>query len=163
MNPQFHKNWVADTTDEQMIAAFHEFYLELMKIGNLGDARRVFCLEMDRRARQYRRRRKFANAALYALWNMTCGYGTSTGRWLALTVAIVLAFAVAYRAFRLIEPVTSWFDYIYFSVVTLTTLGYGDIHPLGVAGKLASSIEVVCGLIMFGMLLTLVNQRVFQK
>ena len=37
------------------------------------------------------------------------------------------------------------FDYLYFSGVTFFTLGYGDIVPLGVAGRLISLVEVGTG------------------
>jgi hypothetical protein len=29
----------------------------------------------------------------------------------------------------LLRQFSHWFDYVYFSIVTFTSLGYGDIHP----------------------------------
>ena len=47
----------------------------------------------------------------------------------------------------------SIFDALYFSVVTETTLGYGDIRPTGFSRVLASS-QVLLGLILAGVIVT---------
>jgi Ion channel len=44
----------------------------------------------------------------------------------------------------------------------LQALGYGDIHPVGIAGKAMACIEIVSGLVMFGILLTFISSR-FQR
>ncbi len=36
-------------------------------------------------------------------------------------------------------------DFLYFSMVTLTSLGYGDISPVGAAARALATIEVVFG------------------
>lgn len=55
-------------------------------------------------------------------------------------------------------PVT-FLDGLYFSVVTISSLGYGDLHPVGVARALAS-IEVLGGLLLVGVLVSrLVSQK----
>jgi len=71
-------------------------------------------------------------------------------------------FSLLYFTFRLVDPVTHWFDYFYFSVVTFTSLGYGDIHPVGVMGKMAACAEIISGLVMFGILLSFIANR-FQR
>ena len=57
---------------------------------------------------------------------------------------ISLCFAVVYAGLHLLgkEP-SSIFDYIYFSVVTSTTIGYGDFHPVNDMGKLIVCIQAV--------------------
>lgn len=42
----------------------------------------------------------------------------------------------------------SWVDSFYFSVITLTTVGYGDITPQTDAGKIFTSIYVLVGITM---------------
>lgn len=53
----------------------------------------------------------------------------------------------------LIESGTPWFmlvdDYVYFSVVAYTSLGFGDIHPLGPA-RLLAGVEALTGLLLIG-------------
>lgn len=51
------------------------------------------------------------------------------------------------------EPCTTYIDSIYFSVVTITTLGYGDILPLTGLMKIAVSLEALIGIAFFGLLL----------
>lgn len=57
---------------------------------------------------------------------------------------ISFCFAVTYAGLHLLgdQPVNI-FDYIYFSVVTSTTIGYGDLHPVGNLGKLLVCIQAV--------------------
>lgn len=43
----------------------------------------------------------------------------------------------------------SWHDYFYFSVETYTTLGFGNIYPVGDL-RLIVSVEALCGLLMLG-------------
>ena len=45
----------------------------------------------------------------------------------------------------------TFFDALYFSVVTESTLGYGDIRPIGISRFLACS-QVLCGLVFAGLL-----------
>jgi hypothetical protein len=58
-----------------------------------------------------------------------------------------------------ITPITHAFDYFYFSTITFSTLGYGDIHPTSTVGQIMCCSEVACGFIMFGILLTLIGSR----
>lgn len=55
-------------------------------------------------------------------------------------VEICFSFAVIYGGFHLLNnQATNIVDYIYFSIITSTTIGFGDIHPVSSAGKI-----VVC-------------------
>lgn len=57
---------------------------------------------------------------------------------------ISLCFAVVYAGLHLLgDQPTHTFDYIYFSVVTSTTIGYGDIAPVSMLGKLMVCIQAV--------------------
>lgn len=49
-----------------------------------------------------------------------------------------------------VNPVTvafAWQDFIYYSYVTLTTLGYGDILPVTMLAKVAVSVEAIIGVL----------------
>lgn len=51
-------------------------------------------------------------------------------------VEISLCFAVAYASLHLLgDAPKSYFDYIYFSIVTSTTIGYGEYVPVSQLGK----------------------------
>lgn len=45
------------------------------------------------------------------------------------------------------STINSSTNYFYFSVVTITTLGYGDICPMGKSMRLIAGIEAICGLL----------------
>ena len=53
------------------------------------------------------------------------------------------------HAYHLIEG-WSWLDSIYFSIVSLTTVGYGDISPVTTGGKIFTMFYLVIGIAIFG-------------
>jgi ion channel len=57
---------------------------------------------------------------------------------------ISFSFAVIYAGLHLLgnQP-ASVFDYVYFSIVTSTTIGYGDFHPVNDLGKMFVCIQAV--------------------
>lgn len=61
-------------------------------------------------------------------------------------LGIILLCALLYTWIGSSSATANFGDYLYFSVITFTSLGYGDISPVGI-GKLVASIEVFSGLI----------------
>lgn len=49
-----------------------------------------------------------------------------------------------------------YFRHIYFSFITITTIGYGEIYPLTSLGQLLVMIEVITGVILTNVILGLV-------
>ena len=54
----------------------------------------------------------------------------------------------------------TWLDSIYFSVVTISTVGYGDFSPETVAGKIFTVFYVVIGLGIFVTAVTTVAKSI---
>lgn len=68
---------------------------------------------------------------------------------LYMHVIQVLVWAIAYLQIERIEELVDFEDAIYFSVVTYTTLGYGDISITG-DWRLLGGIEAMNGILLFG-------------
>lgn len=67
-------------------------------------------------------------------------------------IAIIMGFAALYIYTDAIGdtckvPISKPLDAIYFSSVTITTLGYGDFTPMNKVGKILVSVETIVGLI----------------
>lgn len=96
------------------------------------------------------------NAHIYKLWWITSDCGRSFGRWASLTAVIAVVFAVAYGFVEV-----DYGDYetslspLYYSVVTMTTLGYGDAVPASISGQVVAMIQVVIGYVMLGGVLSI--------
>lgn len=61
-----------------------------------------------------------------------------------LTAAAVVLIATGTIVYHLIEE-WSWVDSVYFSVVAVTTVGFGDLHPTTDASKLFTIFYILCG------------------
>jgi hypothetical protein len=71
---------------------------------------------------------------------------------------LIVAFAVMYRRFGMIDNTVEGspviYDFwrsVYYSVVTFTTLGYGDFYPVGL-GRTLAAMEALTGYIILGVL-----------
>jgi len=145
-----------------MASAYHSFAVVLAEIGNVREAGRFRAAQKERTRLIYLDERRIVLSLGYWLWKFTSQYGESLARWSMTCLGVIAFFAIAYSTFDLIAPASGLVDYFYFSVVTFTTLGYGDIHPKGVLGKLGTSVEVAAGFTMFGILLSIISNR-FQR
>ena len=72
-------------------------------------------------------------------------------RQLLLTTLAILGFGTV--AYRYLEG-WNWIDCLYFSVITLTTVGYGDFSPQTDAGKLFTIFYIFIGI---GIILSFVD------
>ena len=55
----------------------------------------------------------------------------------------VLSFAVFYRTGNYLNaPLNNWFDAVYYSFVTSSTIGYGDYYPVATEGKIFTILQV---------------------
>jgi uncharacterized protein YjbI with pentapeptide repeats len=113
--------------------------------------------------KEFRERSRFATM-LYWLWWITSDCGRSLTRWCFWITLQLLLFAGLFKFVGL--------DYgdhptplspLYYSVVTLTTLGYGDIVPSSSAGQLIAMIEVITGYVMLGGLLSIFSNKMARR
>ena len=74
---------------------------------------------------------------------------------LSLAITVVILGTVV---FHLLEK-WSWIDSLYFTVITLATVGYGDLTPTTPVGKLFAVIFVISGVGIFLAFLNKVMER----
>lgn len=79
-----------------------------------------------------------------------------------LMILTATLIGVASAAFRWAEG-WSWLDSIYFSVITISTVGYGDIAPRTDAGKIITICYVLCGLGLFVATATAIADRIISR
>ncbi len=101
---------------------------------------------------------------IYYLWGITSDYGRSMSRWCFLILVQALFFAFLYHLVgvdygRYPTPLSP----LYYSIVTLTTLGYGDVIPNSLVGQIIAICEVITGYIMLGGLLAIFTNRIARR
>ncbi len=101
---------------------------------------------------------------IYYIWGLTSDYGRSMTRWCLLILFQALFFAFLYHFVgvdygRYPTPLSP----LYYSIVTLTTLGYGDVIPNSLAGQIIAICEVITGYIMLGGLLAIFTNRIARR
>ena len=83
--------------------------------------------------------------------------------WIGLYVIATPIFAVVYwllpdGQFRIPDGATTEFgSWLYYSIVTITTLGFGDYTPSGGMAQTVTAVEVMFGLIILGLFLNAVG------
>ena len=77
------------------------------------------------------------------------GHGERPGRTFLSVLLVILLSAIIYTQGSLIRDTIifkpNFFQALYFSVITITTVGYGDITPVGIA-RLIAMAEALCGI-----------------
>jgi uncharacterized protein YjbI with pentapeptide repeats len=105
-----------------------------------------------------------ANAVMYWLWWVTSDCGRSFLRWGTCIFLLLSLFAVLFNFVAI-----DYGDYptalssFYYSVVTLTTLGYGDVMPASMAAQILAMIEVIIGYVMLGGLLSIFANKMARR
>lgn len=86
-------------------------------------------------------------------------------RWIGIFyILIIFIFGVIYWKFQgFSQEQLSFIDSIYFSVVTITTLGYGDITPKNDITKVLTALEAFSGIVIIGIFLNSVAQNYSEK
>jgi voltage-gated potassium channel len=77
---------------------------------------------------------------------------------LAAVAAIIFLGTLGYR---LIEG-WSWFDGLYMTIITLATIGYGEVHQLTPAGRVFTVGLILVGVTMFGFLISILTQALVE-
>ncbi|NJE46889.1 hypothetical protein E3E35_05580 [Thermococcus sp. GR7] len=149
--------------------------LSYEKEGKRDEADRMFVLEMraKRRARLRNAQGKLEklkarthNFIEWLLGDLPSEYGTNWVRLFLLSLLVIIGNAVPYTLWSAYIdgfPQTSNYlvrfaDALYYSLVTFTTLGYGDMHPTGWL-KALSAIEALTGAIFMALIVAVIARK----
>ena len=106
------------------------------------------------------------------LWLLSSDYGRNLGLWFLWSVAFVVVFAAIYQWVTpegfiftndTLGPIPSGRDKLYYSIVTFTTLGFGDIVPSEPWTRFWVAVEVVVGYVMLGGLISIFANKLERR
>ena len=104
--------------------------------------------------------------ALFRVWGVI-DYGRSLLRVAGISIGLAGAYGAIYRIFPQIldykDSANSWFTPYYFSIVTYTTLGFGDVRPATLLGEIIVASEVILGYTTLGLLLSVLAQNIARR
>ncbi|MBU2630842.1 MAG: pentapeptide repeat-containing protein [Proteobacteria bacterium] len=102
--------------------------------------------------------------AIYLLWWASSDCGRSLLRWFVWLFCVTLMFAAIYTQVDIDfgKHVTS-FSPIYFSFVTLTTLGYGDAVPSSLTAQIFVTLQAITGYMGLGGLLSILGNKMARR
>lgn len=124
-----------------------------------------------------------ANPMLARLWRWSSDYGRNLGLWAFWSLFFAFLFAIAYMPFPSWlpawipdwspqfhqatgkysgEPLTFWNSF-YFSIVTFTTLGFGDVVADNATARLLVTLEVIFGYLMLGGLISIFANKLASR
>ena len=107
---------------------------------------------------------------IFWLWYIMSNCGRSFWPWACWSAAFALSFAAIFfyglgpESFKIAGPPADSFQtMIYYSVVTFTTLGFGDVTPKTIAAAWWVMAEVVLGYIMLGGLISILANKLARR
>ncbi len=101
---------------------------------------------------------------LYFLWWITSNCGRNLTPWFLWNAALGIAFGLVYSVVDVdFGPYRTALSPFYYSFVTLTTLGYGDVVPVSGAAQVAATVEVLLGYLGLGGLLSILANKMARR
>ena len=104
---------------------------------------------------------------IHFLWWLFADCGRKLRRWASWSFGAAIFFALIYifvmpGAFKTPQEST-WFSFVYFSFVTFTTLGFGDITPIKWYAEILVTLEVILGYGMLGGLISILANKLARR
>ena len=112
---------------------------------------------------------KWCNRFWFKLWGITSDYGRNLYKWIRWSFGIAVFFGFLFlfigpEQFRPQQPEAyTWFSFFYYSFVTFTTLGFGDIIPTTWFTEVLVTVEVLIGYIMLGGLISIFANKLARR
>ncbi len=100
----------------------------------------------------------------YQMWLFTSDCGRSMRRWGSLIVIQMVIFAFLYNFVAIdFGDYPTFLSPLYHSVVTMTTLGYGDTLPMSATAQIVVMIQVTLSYAMLGGLMALLTNKLARR
>jgi uncharacterized protein YjbI with pentapeptide repeats len=103
---------------------------------------------------------------LFWAWGLL-DYGRSLWRVWAFGAGFVILFGAIFSHWRHLlnydNSANTPFSPFYFSIVTFTTLGFGDVRPNNLVGEILASSEVMIGYITLGLLVSVLAEKLARR
>lgn len=104
----------------------------------------------------------------YITHGFVSGYGLRTSRVFRLLIIAIAFFSTLnyiarHQMFDGHQRVESFMDSIYFTCVTITTLGFGDIVPTTSLGRMFVAVQAVAGIVVVSLFLSAVANRALKS
>lgn len=136
---------------------------------------------------QYQRHHMIAKEKWYMqIWDrisfILCGFGEKVLRFILWFTGIIVAFAIFYmfsglqmadrniqyvfvggKPFDLVQMLKDFALCIHFSVVTLSTVGYGNITPLGLVSTGLCTLQIMFGLLFVATFTSIIIKRIIRE
>lgn len=117
---------------------------------------------------KYRNRRNLLFRVFFFLWWISCDFGRSAWMWVSWSIGLALGFAGLFYwlgedAFACSNLEWNFQTMIYYSVVTFTTLGFGDVIPKTQIAAWCVTAEVIIGYLMLGGLISILATKIARR
>lgn len=141
--------------------------LEFGQNGFVDFREKAYLEKMRIRRKRYFLQKAWGRYLIYSILDISSNFGMSLMRWLLTTLSIIFGFSFYYYCTDFFGkvPIVNYskgyfvFDYLYFSLMSFTTLSFGDLLPHTLMQRIGTSLEVFLGYLMLGMLMTIISKR----
>jgi hypothetical protein len=105
---------------------------------------------------------------IFFIWWLFADCGRSLGRWAGWSLVLALLFAFLFwllgsNSFDTQHLKFNFLTMFYYSIVTFTTLGFGDIIPKTTTAAMCVTVEVILGYVMLGGLITIFASKLARR
>ena len=105
-----------------------------------------------------------SNAKLFWVWQLTSDCGRSLFRWGVTIFVVVVVFAGLYSNLAIdYGSYKTVLSPLYFSIVTITTLGYGDVLPMSATAQAVCMLQVIMGYMALGGMLSIFANKMARR
>ena len=171
-----------DTNPDKAVRVHRKLQMLLRENALPGEVPHHYVREKHARRRQAIVEGEYLKWWYAALQRLVMGYGERPWRVVATSLAVIVGFGLVYpflggmeaaegetEAFQLAEALSLplgegtarvFFENLYFSAVTFSTLGYGDIQPGSETVQLLASVQSLLGALLMALLVAVLARRI---